>query len=147
MNSNAGFTMIELMIVTLIIGVLTSIALPLYKEYIAKSQVATALSSVSGIKVGVATYKYDNGVCTGTSTYYDKDVNNLMSSPQSVIGSVDVTDNGDNCVISVQLNNNVSQKIQGKHLDFTVNFDSSGSSAWECSSPDIDEVYLPPGCK
>jgi type IV pilus assembly protein PilE len=40
MNTNKGFTRIELLIVILILGILSVIALPIYKEYVKKSLVS-----------------------------------------------------------------------------------------------------------
>ncbi|GAA0692976.1 type IV pilin protein [Marinobacterium maritimum] len=47
LRTNAGFTLIELMIVVVVIGVLASIAYPAYLEYVAKSKRAEGKAALA----------------------------------------------------------------------------------------------------
>lgn len=54
-----GFTLIELMIVIAIIGILAAIALPMYQDYISKSQVTRVVGELAAAKTGIDAALFD----------------------------------------------------------------------------------------
>jgi type IV pilus assembly protein PilA len=57
-----GFTLIELMIVVAIIGILSSIAIPAYQDYIMRSKVVELVNAAGICRTSVADYYTTNGV-------------------------------------------------------------------------------------
>ncbi|ANQ27258.1 prepilin-type N-terminal cleavage/methylation domain-containing protein [Vibrio natriegens] len=56
-----GFTLIELMIVVAIIGVLSAIAIPAYKNYVKKSEASTGLSTVRSLLTNIDIHEQETG--------------------------------------------------------------------------------------
>lgn len=56
----AGFTLIEVMIVVAIIGVLMAIAVPAYNDYLIRSRITEATSTLSELRLRMEQYYQDN---------------------------------------------------------------------------------------
>lgn len=55
-----GFTLIELLVIVAIIGVLASIAIPMYSGYVDKAKITIAMSSLDAIRKNLEAYHIDN---------------------------------------------------------------------------------------
>jgi len=63
-----GFTLLEVLIVVIIIGILASIAMPQYLTTLEKARSAEALSSLGSLRSSIDRYWYDQVALTSTYT-------------------------------------------------------------------------------
>ena len=68
LGDERGFTLIELMIVVAIIGILVSIAVPLYASVQSRARVAKAQADVRGLASAVSVYSAHMGVLPAALT-------------------------------------------------------------------------------
>jgi type IV pilus assembly protein PilA len=69
MNSQKGFTLIELMIVVAIIGILAAIAIPQYQDYVTRARWAENNTIIAPVKAAVAEcLQMNNSVLTSCDT-------------------------------------------------------------------------------
>ena len=129
-----GFTLIELMIVVAIIGILAAIALPLYQNYIASSQVTRVVGETGSLKTVVETCmlngRTDPGNCQLGATQ-----SNLMTAIPTVAMS------GTTATITGNFGGSAATALASKKVVWTRSADGS----WACST-DADEKYRPAGC-
>lgn len=64
-SSHQGFTLLELMIVIVIVGVLAAIALPNYADYVKRGKIIEATSGLSDLRQGMEQWFLDNRTYQG----------------------------------------------------------------------------------
>jgi prepilin-type N-terminal cleavage/methylation domain-containing protein len=60
MNNDRGFTLIELMVVVIIVGVLAAVAIPLYTGYIKNARTSEGVARVGAIMTAAKAYHQQN---------------------------------------------------------------------------------------
>ena len=65
MKAQKGFSLVELMVVVAIIGILASVALPAYQDYVTRSKIPDATSALAAKRVNMEQYYQDNRTYVG----------------------------------------------------------------------------------
>lgn len=142
----AGFTLIELMIVVAIIGILAAVALPAYQDYTARSQVSEAVTLASGLKATIS----EVWATEGSLADVDSNTNGLPVDTDvkgNYVQSVSV----DEGVITATMNGadegGVSSSIHDGTLVLSPVTSSTGPLVWNCKPGSLDDKYLPSECR
>ena len=87
-----GFTLLEVLIVVIMIGILASIALPQYASTIEKARSAEAIINIYSIKVMLDAYWYDHGLdLTGATLPVDGSQGTLTLNNPNAVENTDYT--------------------------------------------------------
>lgn len=65
MKTQKGFTLIELMITVVVIGILASIAVPAYSNYVLRGKLTEAMTELAAMRVKLEQYYQDNRTYAG----------------------------------------------------------------------------------
>ena len=82
-KSNDGFTLIELIMVMIILGVLSAVAIPRYLETIEKAEEASEDAVISNISVALENYGVHKLIDSGRAIWPDNPFDALKDKPQT----------------------------------------------------------------
>jgi prepilin-type N-terminal cleavage/methylation domain-containing protein len=90
MRNNKGFTLIELIMVTIILGILAAVAIPRYMTTVGKAEAAAEDAVISSIRAGLETYATEQLMSNGRRSWPDNPFDGLETKPSG--HTTDITD-------------------------------------------------------
>jgi len=144
MNTQKGFTLIELMIVVAIIGILAAIAIPAYQDYTARAQVTEAFNLAGAQKLAVTEYHSNWGTWPANNSAAGISADSQIKG--NYVQKVEVKDSKITATIK---NSGVASGIKGGSLVLQGSA-TEGSYEWTCkkaAGTNIEQKYLPAICR
>lgn len=69
LNNQKGFTLIELVMIIVILGILAAVAIPKYQDLSSEAKEAAARNSLGSLRSGITIFYANQAVTTGTATW------------------------------------------------------------------------------
>ena len=139
----AGFTLIELMIVVAIIGILAAIALPAYQDYTKRSHVSEGLNLAASLKQAVAEYHADKGQWPASNA--EAGVALTASITGNAVKSVGITAGGGDTAPTITITYNT--KVENAKTVTMTPTSSAGGTKWNCHQGTVANKYRPAACR
>ena len=164
-RAQAGFTLIEMMIVVAIIGILAAVAIPSYQRYTIRAQVSEGVNMAAPVKTRIVDAFLSRGQAP-----INRAQAGLVGDATDVAGGYVTSVDVNNGVVIVTFGNEASAQISG--LTFTMTpYETSGLGiVWRCGAatapdglalmgtagggesaeyvePTVPSEYLPASCR
>ncbi|MCK5719149.1 MAG: pilin [Thiomargarita sp.] len=153
-----GFTLIELMIVVAIIGILGTMAIPTYQDFIIRAQINEAMNLSEVAKKSITKYYIDN------QTFPANNQMAAISKPEHLIGNFVTRVEVKNGAIHVTLGNRINAHVEAKVLSLRPAFVTASPNnpiSWLCGYAEpvngmtavgknettVPSLYLSPACR
>ncbi|MES9901298.1 MAG: pilin [Sedimenticola sp.] len=134
----AGFTLIELMIVVAIIGILAAIAIPAYQDYTAKAQASEAFALLDGLKSSAGEYFHEEGSFTGFTIAADAAGANLTGRYGDIL--VLGTPSAASLIFQYTFDAGINDGS-------TVNLSTEDGAFFTCTGGDLDATLRAQACR
>ncbi len=138
MKRHSGFTLIEIMIVVAIIGILAAIAMPSYNDYVTRSRITGALSTLSDMRVKMEQFYQDNhdytNACTAAVVPPTDNPNFAFSCGVPTLTTYTLTATGQNrmdgFVYTINQSNAKSTTLSAASGKASTGWSGNGSTCW-----------------
>lgn len=146
-KKQAGFTLIELMIVVAIIGILAAVALPAYQDYTVRSKVSEGLVLASGAKVTVAENaangkQFDAGFTAPAATDNVATVAISQATGTITVTFTNAIDGGADLTF---VPTSGGTALSGTATDSVI--PAGGSIEWDCTGGSLKQKFRPAECR
>ncbi|ALR07430.1 pilin [Xylella fastidiosa] len=138
MKKQQGFTLIELMIVIAIIAILAAIALPMYQNYVARSQVVAGLAEITPGKA-----QAEIRIAEARATTVVGDIGLRTPTARCAV-AVDIKTDAESTITCTLIGNT---QVNGQTIKLSRAVDNAAGTGglWTCSTT-VAEALAPGGC-
>lgn len=120
-----GFTMIELMVVVVIVGVLAAIAVPIYGKYIKNSRLTEATGRIGEVITAAKAYAQENQDPAGNPTWPPAAGGGIVDLAPTELFNYAITSGGsgnaNTTALTIRATGIAGKKMAGVTVDVTVN--------------------------
>lgn len=146
MQTQKGFSLIELMIVIAIIGILASVAVPQYQDYVLRTDATNTLSVARPLQLAVGEYaaRYSRlpPAASDLNTYTGVSVT-ATDHKAGKVAQIAVGTNGVLTITFDTVANGVPAKLAGLTYTLTPTIASNGVVTWSSAAGTLATKYLP----